>query len=211
MKSADEQWSNKFEWARNRKHNDLFRPGEYAHLNACVGSNGGPYDLDDYAQGYFRAGHRLVQSIIADTLYIDLLVYPLVFTYRHALELGIKYLATRLPPLWDEEPSPKLTHKLLDNWRLVRPLLERDEAFSSSETVPTFEKILKDFVELDARGEAFRFPEDKDANHHLAETSHINVLVVGETMVLAHDLLSFWAEMTRQLWSTKCEMDDARG
>ena len=48
---------------RTFKENALFR-GLTAHgrYNACVGNNGDPYDLYDYAQGYFEATGILVRG-----------------------------------------------------------------------------------------------------------------------------------------------------
>jgi len=37
------------------KQNDVFKHVDNDQLNACVGNNGGPYDLYDYAKGYFEA------------------------------------------------------------------------------------------------------------------------------------------------------------
>jgi len=41
------------------KQNDLFRglQNDLSRLNACVGNNGGPYDLYDYSWGYFEGTH----------------------------------------------------------------------------------------------------------------------------------------------------------
>jgi len=46
------------------KQNDLFRPDfDRIDFNACVGDNGGPYDLYDYAYGYFDATRLLLKSV----------------------------------------------------------------------------------------------------------------------------------------------------
>lgn len=86
-------WSEEYSWATRYKHNDLFRPGDDWQLNAFVGRNGGPYELDDYADGYFLSGRRLVDSLLENPTFLDVIIYPLVFTYRHAIELVLKYLA----------------------------------------------------------------------------------------------------------------------
>ena len=46
------------------KANTVFKGSQGAdwQLNACVGDNGGPYDLYDYAQGYFEATRVLITA-----------------------------------------------------------------------------------------------------------------------------------------------------
>lgn len=78
---------------RTFKQNDLFRP-DFARMdfNACVGDNGGPYDLYDYAHGYFDATRILLKSVGKTGSVNDLLVYPVCLNFRHAVELFINSL-----------------------------------------------------------------------------------------------------------------------
>jgi hypothetical protein len=72
--------------------NSLFRKGPNWKLNAKVGANGGPYDFADYAQGFFDAGHKIVEAIKREEWRIDSLIYPAAFSYRHGIELYLKHL-----------------------------------------------------------------------------------------------------------------------
>src|ERR1700730_3063378 len=82
------------------KHNSLFRPGPNSSLNACVGRNGCPADFSRLARGFFEAGNRLVESAKISNKDVDLLIYPLVFNYRHGVEAALKYLGKQLPVLF---------------------------------------------------------------------------------------------------------------
>ena len=191
-----------YSWTLKYKQNDLFRPGESFHLNACVGRNGGPYSFGAYSRGYFDAGDRLVQSIFDNHRYVDIIVYPLVFIYRHAVELGLKDLASRVPPLLGETQTIQLTHRLLDNWRIVRGYLERcDGGLNDPDPIQLVEKVLADFVQLDPKGETFRFPEDTHGNPHLQDTSIINVEVFASAMEKVHEAFEFWFDVTSILWN----------
>jgi hypothetical protein len=192
--------------AREYKQNDLFR-GDIDHwgLNACVGTNGGPYDLRAYAKGYFKAGERIVESLAADHSLIDLTVYPLAFVYRHAVELSLKHLAFRLPRIWDEKASAEFTHKLLDNWKIVRGYLQRDPTFDPDDLLPLIDRILSDFLEIDPTGQAFRFPTNRDGNLFLQETSVINIKVMSESMSTVAEVFDFWSWGADCLWENKCE------
>jgi len=192
---------------REYKQNDLFRRDiDNWDLNACVGTNGGPYDLHAYAQGYFRAGERIAESLVADHSLIDLTVYPLAYVYRHAVELSLKSLIFALPRIWDEKASVRFTHKLLDNWKIVRGYLQRDPTFDPNGLLPLIDRILHDFLEIDPTGQAFRFPTARDDSLFLLETSVINIKVMSESMSILAEAFDFWRWGADCLWENKCEM-----
>ena len=83
----------------NYKQNDLFR-GENTqyHLNACVGKNGGPWKLFDYAYGYFHAADLAVESLVENPMRVDVAIYQIAYMYRHAVELSLKSLTWQSSP-----------------------------------------------------------------------------------------------------------------
>jgi len=91
-----ETFSGVYRVAFGEKHNNLFRPGPSAPMNACVGTNGGPANFSRYASGYFEAGAILVRNLAGSSRDIDILIYPLVFLYRHAIEASLKHLGSRI-------------------------------------------------------------------------------------------------------------------
>lgn len=195
---SDRLTTSELQWAVRYKHNDLFRPGPNPELNACVGTNGGPYDFEHYAIGYFIAGRMVATAAAADQLQIDLFVYPLVFLYRHAIELALKHLVTVLPPLYGEEVKYQATHKLLDNWTVVRGYLERSAESGRPDSIPAFEAILLDFADLDPKGEPFRFPEERAGVPFLQSTTHINVEVFSRAMQFIEDAFHSWRHAARE-------------
>lgn len=196
-----------------KKHNSLFRPGPDGRLNACVGKNGGPAGFDRYASGYFEAGARLVASLKEDSSAVDCLIYPLVMVYRHGIEIVLKHLSKTLSRLCEQSTEPNLTHKLLDNWKIVRRFLNQLEP--ENEALDRVESILKDFVEIDPRGENFRYPEAKDGSMLLQDTSIINVEVFGEGMAYIANYLEgacYWVEHLEEMRaeSLKYELEFAQ-
>ena len=183
------------------RHNDLFRPASPAYLNACIGSNGGPYDFRDYALGYFEAGSRIVSSLLSDRWMLDNLIYPLVFTCRHGIELSLKDLAVQLPLIWDEESEVKLTHDLSDNWAKINTYLKRKQEFDPENVlIDEVDTILKNFLEIDQTGQVFRYPTDRSGLKHLnGEVTLINVIVFGEAMHTVSKTFEFWMESVRVL------------
>ncbi|NWJ40810.1 MAG: hypothetical protein HXX12_07545 [Geothrix sp.] len=180
--------------SRDYKTNDLFSVGSNYHLNACVGTNGGPYDFRDYAHGYFLAGKRLLESLRQDYSYVDTLVYPLTFLLRHAIELSLKGLARDLSTLHKTEGQIKLTHRLADNWAIVRDMLQLDQDVFDEDRklIPFLDKVLKDYLEFDPSGEVFRFPEDRNGALFLQDASIINVEVFGSILEEVAEIIEYW-------------------
>jgi hypothetical protein len=70
--------------AEEKKSNSVFQGlQKYADYNACVGENGGRYDLYDYACGYFEATDTLLKAVKHGKCTIDDIVYPTCLTFRH--------------------------------------------------------------------------------------------------------------------------------
>jgi hypothetical protein len=192
------------------RQNDLFRPATPTDFNACVGSNGGPYNFQDYALGYFEAGSRILSSLMSDQWMLDIIIYPLVFTYRHGIELSLKDLAVQLPLVWDEESAVRSTHVLSDNWETVKTYLKREQELDPEDTlIDQVDTILKDFLEIDQNGQVFRYPTDIYGLNHLEEeVSKINVIVFQQAMHTVSKTFEFWMDSVRVLLQNKREAHD---
>ena len=95
--------------------NSLFRGGPNQDLNACVGTNGGPYEFGEYGEGFFEGGFQIVKGIKKGAWTLDLLVYPATFSFRHGIELYLKHLVRTLESQSSGTTYSK-THSLKDNW-----------------------------------------------------------------------------------------------
>lgn len=125
--------------------NNLFREGEHQNLNACVGTNGGPYDFSSYGEGFFYAAFYNIEAIIDGKWTLDLLVYPICFNFRHGIELYIKHFIVLSGWFFDESAAAfKTTHRLIDNWNLLSSFLERFlQALSTKRILSLLMIILK--------------------------------------------------------------------
>lgn len=182
------------------KRNNLFGAGPITHLNACVGKNGGYADFGRYAKGYFHAGEWLIKGLVDNSLTVDLAIYPLVMTYRHGVEDMLKQLALTTSFLFTGEQEVRMTHNLLDNWAIAKCYLPKLEVPKAE--IDEAESILKDLVEMDPKGEVFRYPRSRDGEQHLEGTGLINVVVFAETITKLAEFLEScwsWAEHNVQL------------
>jgi hypothetical protein len=173
---------------------DLFGPGENQYLNACVGTNGGPYDFSSYGEGFFYAAFYSIEAIIDGKWTLDLLVYPICFNFRHGIELYIKHFVVLSGRVFDESAAAfKTTHRLIDNWNLLSSLLERFPSGTiNKEDFEFVDDHIKNFISIDSSGQTFRYPEDINKHLNLYGISVINVAVLYEEMKKMHDIFEAW-------------------
>ena len=62
--------------------------------NACLNYMGSD-DRYAYSEGYLRAARYLIEWILATASDQDILVYPIIFLYRHHIELVLKQCCPR--------------------------------------------------------------------------------------------------------------------
>jgi hypothetical protein len=89
------------------------------------------------------------------------LVHPIVFLYRHYLELRLKSLVPITNRLLDSETKYKPDHDLLKVWAVVRPNLEQIWPDSGDE-LKIVDDGLRQFAAVDPDSYAFRYPADKN-------------------------------------------------
>ena len=113
-------------------------------------------------EGYLRAADELVDRAASDDYQGELLVYPIVYCYRHYLELTLKYMLAQygsiggIKAVWD-------THRLDDLWKKYRKLIRKlnidsPDNRSDDEAV---ERLVIEFSKIDSHSSTFRFPVDK--------------------------------------------------
>jgi len=119
----------------------------------CVNYGG---DLGLYAAGFSTGAEVLLEVIRSKGHSQDLLVYPLVYSLRHALELLLKHVIRAGRQLIDEPGDYPDGHRLNSLWNTCKPILKQvwpdDPAFA------TLEKTIINLCDLDPEGEAFRYP-----------------------------------------------------
>jgi hypothetical protein len=177
----------------HQPENPLFTNGENFHMNACVGDNGGPYNLFDYGRGFFEGGHAAVKSAQDHVGPVDLLVYPAAFAYRHGVELYLKHLVQLLNRILSNGDSFEKHHKMIDLWQhAVGLYAEVGTELLEASAVERAGVLIGYFDAFDPTGQVFRYPEDIKGNRHLAEHKLINVEVLRDQMAELREILEGW-------------------
>jgi hypothetical protein len=117
-----------------------------------------PWDL--YAQGYLRAGEAALERALSRRE-TDTLVYPIVFLYRHYVELKLKETLLAAGDLLDHDESLVTDHKLLALWRRCRPKLALIWSDSPRDELDDVEEIISELDAVDPGSFTFRYPVNK--------------------------------------------------
>lgn len=145
-------------------------------LIACVGTNGGTYDYDIF-RGFKQTVDLIIESSRKPGFIEDVMVYPMVFSARHAVELGLKLSIKELMgiydlPLIDSRISIDMNglnkelhqHDIESLTDYLEKLLAIDSRFS--EYTEILRPLLSDYF-FDKKGDMFRYAESIDGNPNL--------------------------------------------
>lgn len=153
-------------------------------------------DLGIFAKGYTLAADRLAGVLLAAPRFSDYEAYPVVFPYRHALELSLKhiiYTSAKLAAfkyLGAVEMQLQNTHHLTLLSGTVQAILARlfprDEMLHQTMVVVT--ETCREFSEIDPRSESYRYPIDRTGQPSSKKHQVVNLRAFAERMssVLEH-------------------------
>lgn len=153
--------------------------GRFDWMNACVGTNGFPDSLT-YAEGYLKTPEILTEYIYKNDKRgdVDLLVYPIVYSARHGIELSLKKILIDMAELRSLKISvPDVTkiHSIKKLWDATIDVAERTDIRLYYKT-KQIEPYILDFVAIDDTAQTFRYPESNVGATHLEKTPIINLV-----------------------------------
>lgn len=175
-------------------------------------------DLSAFAAGYHEAGKTLVSKMGSAAGYRDYEGYPILFLYRHALELYLKAIVYRgaqlLGLISEEKPHTK---KLLTSHKLTRLLPTIEAIFRAVEWEWDFELIglrsfddfadlIKEIEKIDPQSYCFRYPVNTAGEAALPQHFVVNVVTFGKKMDSVLELLSGAVTGLQDHWNDTAEM-----
>jgi hypothetical protein len=109
--------------------------------------------------GYMTAGAALIDACVDDPHERNALIYPILFNYRHGVEIAMKWIIT----MYGGRSADKIEHHdLWKLWKLCRPIAEEGASEDDCKTLDVVEKIIKELHDLDKDALAFRYWRTKD-------------------------------------------------
>ena len=111
----------------------------------------------------FKAGADLMveRALNDDNSSIDLLTFPIIFCYRHYIELSLKFLIVQYGNDADAQ-SELNTHHLSRLWGKVNDVIKEYDIEDINNSVPAVTEIIEDFQNLDPGSISFRYSVSKN-------------------------------------------------
>ena len=170
---------------KNKSNNKI------SYINSYYGWEGkDTVGLFNYYTGYWDAAQILYKSIVKasknrEIEVTDTLVFPLIYLYRHSLELMIKYLYFKFCSKDDKTKKAFLQkgHKLIDLWEETKSYLKVQlEEQKSKIDLEIIENYIRKFNDCDSKSEKFRYPMDSKLNATHARSYVLDIEFLSETM-----------------------------
>jgi hypothetical protein len=124
----------------------------------------------------------LVHSVAEGKTILDAVIYPIVFLYRHYIELSLKDIIFLCRRLKQEGSGFPQHHNLGTLWDEAKQLLSDHYGSDTPEEMKNLDGCIDDFATHDPNSFAFRYPWDKKGNRTLQDLRHINLRNLFETM-----------------------------
>ncbi|MGA2065510.1 MAG: hypothetical protein ABSG86_11100 [Thermoguttaceae bacterium] len=169
-----------------RKGDLLFDRTDDGWYNTTIGGAWNRWPV--YAAGYKHGADVLVQHVVGTPAAQESLIYPIIFLYRHSLELALKHLIllgwTIMGRDGNGEPVTRQSkgvaklfreHRLSSLWEKCRPVIEHLCPRDSRGDDDAVGDILKQFDGKDPLGQKFRYPADTDGNPFFSAPEQINI------------------------------------
>jgi hypothetical protein len=115
----------------------------------------------DIWDGYMRAGSALIRVCGSEPSECHTLIYPILFSYRHALEIAMKWIVSRYGRFAGiPEPAPE--HNLWQLWGSCKRVITQISGENEDGVIDAVGSIIKEFHDVDGSALAFRYSKHRD-------------------------------------------------
>ena len=118
--------------------------------------------------GNMRAAELLAASCENDRYESATLVYPILYNYRHAVELALKWIIMKFGDYASVEVGDYEHHNLWKLWCVYKEIV-LELGSDDGNTLEVVEQVIKDLHDLDKSGQAFRYADVKHGTFKLPE------------------------------------------
>jgi hypothetical protein len=136
-------------------------------------------------EGYMEAANILVDHAARSISEANTLAYPILFLYRHALELDLKYIIETYGRGAGENPVLD-SHDLERLWQSVQRILRHygDHDESGAKNVG---RAIAEFSKLDPKSENFRYATNRKGAQIGTGVEHVSLTNLREVMQGIHN------------------------
>jgi hypothetical protein len=137
----------------------------------CTGDPKNDFGL--FAKGYMSAADHLATELIEAPKFSDYQAYPIVYLYRHALELSLKHVIYRCAELGALRYIEQITDELHISHRLPNLMMAAERSLNLlfpgdiflAALIPKCTDTCRELTEIDPESFAFRYPMDRRGNY----------------------------------------------
>jgi hypothetical protein len=159
-------------------------------------------------KGYFRAGHVLVDQCRKNPHEGHTMIYPILFCYRHALEMTMQCIIGTYGHRYGVSLPTKKDHNLDPLWECTKLIFKHPDNKSAAVGVSTVERLIREFHHLDSRAVAFRYPVKKNGTLISLPDDVIDLINLREVMEGLEHFFSGADSYLDKLCSASDEMQD---
>ena len=149
--------NSKFRWPQ--VGDKPFTKSANRHRNATIDEYR-HYRLELMIEGYKKAADLLVERAKQVRQDQDVLIFPIIFNYRHFIELSLKYLIATYGKLVNTEVNWK-THNLSEHWQTFIAVSNEYGMVDSDKSIAIAGQIVREFSTIDPNSSFFRYPVDR--------------------------------------------------
>jgi len=191
-----------------QKGDQLFNPGEDWWLSAYIQ----PWNKDfhAYATGYKQAADIVSDAAIGDAhghkSTRDYVIYPVVFLYRHYIELRLKEIILLGTRLYDRKEGLPKHHRIDELWKHARSIIKEE---SNTGALDEADACITEFSKMDHDSESFRYPITKEGKRSI-QSDHLVISIrnLREVMDRLGSFLDSVSDYLYILIDQKTEFED---
>jgi hypothetical protein len=145
-----------------------------------------------YTLGYREGARRLVNHVLETYCDQDTIIFPIVYLYRHHIELLLKRLVVVASSVVDRqlntaELKHSRKHRLDLLWNDIKQTLpasykEAKLAAPAKEDMAGVDSYIRQLSNLDPESQSFRYSISSKGDPELAGLTHINIRTLAEKM-----------------------------
>jgi len=163
-------------WPNETSH--VFLRGEPSRRVAWIPNDAAQWHR--YACGYKEAAERVYESWVA--LSDDSLVFPIVFLFRHYVELRLKELMQSAENFLDLPSAWQSNHNIAELWENLSLLLPKIFPDEPQVDLENTGRLLRELAEGDPYSFHFRYPENKKGQQYLEDIERLDVVSFTDAM-----------------------------
>jgi hypothetical protein len=135
------------------------------------------------AKGYKNAADKLVELVVSRKAIPDEMLYPVLFLYRHYIELRLKEIIQLGKRIATGDLETSHGHDLNSLWNKAKSVLHDKVSGMTDEEIKAFGNIIKQLQEVDtSSAEVFRYPKTTKGKVSLDDMSNINLRHVRDVI-----------------------------